>query len=128
MQIQGEALVRQNLIVDGAYYGFHSHDHQGATRRLVVERNTIVTKDDATDLFSWAAREGMAFRSNVVYSESGASLRFPLGSDGVSVSGNVVAGRTLNVPEDGTTELDGMTALATAMRELRASPELVRER
>lgn len=126
LQVQGEALVRHNLLVDGAYYGLHSHDHQGATRDLVVERNTIVTRDDATDLFSWGRREGMVFRSNVVYSESGASLRFPLGSADVDVAGNVVRGRTMNVPDDGATTLDG--ELSVAMRELGAVPALVPRR
>src|SRR5262245_7736636 len=91
MQVQGEALVRNNLIMKGLS-GFHSHDHQGQTRDLVVVHNTIINGGPATDLFSWNGRPGMVFANNAVYSRSGPSLNFPNGDAGVTLAGNVVFG------------------------------------
>ncbi len=123
MQVQGEAVVRNNMLIDGAF-AFHSHDHQGDTRLLTVELNTMITRGDATDLYSWPEREDMVFRRNVIYSEGGQSLVFPLGSADVDVSGNLVYGPTKNVPANGTTPLADMADLATSMRELGAVPEM----
>ena len=96
MQVQGEALVRNNLIMAGNV-GFHSHDHQGTTRDLTVVHNTIINSGNATNLSSWNGRTNMVFANNVVYSESGGSIRFPSGSTGVTVSGNVVLGAVSGV-------------------------------
>jgi hypothetical protein len=91
MQVQGEAIVRNNLIINGAT-GFHSHDHQGQTRNLQVLHNTIVNTGRATNLSSWNNRSGMVFANNAVYSQQAASIHFPNGSTGVTVAGNVVLG------------------------------------
>ena len=91
MQVQGEAIVRNNLIINGAT-GFHSHDHQGQTRNLQVLHNTIVNAGRATNLSSWNGRSGMVFANNAVYSQNSNSINFPNGSMGVTVAGNVVVG------------------------------------
>ena len=91
MQVQGQAIVRNNLIMAGAV-GFHSHDHQGQTRDLTVVHNTIINSGRATNLSSWNNRAGMVFANNVVYSEAAESIRFPNGSTAVQVAGNVVLG------------------------------------
>ncbi len=96
MQVQGEALVRNNLLVNGVV-GFASSDHQGQTRDLVFVHNTIVNSGRATNLSSWNGRPGMVFANNVVYSKHAESIRFGSGSSGVVVSGNVVRGAVVGV-------------------------------
>ncbi len=91
MQVQGEAVVRNNLIVNGDY-GFSSHDHQAASKNLVVVHNTIVNAGRAAHLQNWNGREGMVFANNVVYSRDADSIRFSSGSSGVTIQGNVVLG------------------------------------
>ncbi len=108
MQVQGEALVRNNLLVKGAI-GFHTHDHQGQTCNLVFVHNTIINGGPATDLFSWHDRPGMVFANNAVYSRSGPALSFPNGSTGVVIAGNVVFGSVVGVAAGA-----GATAGATA--------------
>jgi hypothetical protein len=91
MQVQGEAIVRNNLLINGAT-AFHSHDHQGQTRNLRVVHNTLVNTGRATNLSSWNNRSGMLFVNNAVYSQNGPSIHFPNGSAGVTVAGNVILG------------------------------------
>ncbi len=92
VQVQGEALVLNNLILNAAGAGFQSHDHQATSTRLVVVHNTIVTPGRGANLSSWNNRAGMVFANNVVYSQRRESIRFPNGSTGVTLAGNVVVG------------------------------------
>ncbi|MCB9897015.1 MAG: right-handed parallel beta-helix repeat-containing protein [Planctomycetes bacterium] len=94
LQVQGEAIVRDNLIV-GGNVGVHSHDHQGLTRDLELVHNTIVNDGKATNLTSWNGREGMVCANNVVYSGTNKSLNFTGGSSGVAIAGNVVVGQVV---------------------------------
>jgi hypothetical protein len=98
MQVQGEALVRNNLLMGGVK-GFASHDHQGLTRDLVVVHNTILTGGRGADLSSWGGRPGMVFANNVVYSAGGDAVRFNH-SGGVALGGNYVLGSILGAPSN----------------------------
>ena len=91
MQVQGEALVQNNLLINGAQ-GFQSHDHQGQAMNLTFIHNTIVNTGRGANLATWNNRPGMVFSNNVVYSQSSESIRFANGSSGVQVFGNVVVG------------------------------------
>ncbi|TDJ67022.1 MAG: right-handed parallel beta-helix repeat-containing protein [Planctomycetota bacterium] len=91
MQIQGEAIVRNNVMIGGSY-AFYSSDHQGATRDLVVVHNTIINTGHAARMNDWSGRPGMVFSNNVVYSQTLNSIWFPQGSSGVEAEGNVVKG------------------------------------
>lgn len=91
MQVQGEAIVRNNLIMAGGT-AFASQDHQGESVNLAVVHNTIVNTGRAANLSSWNGRPGMVFANNVVYSRDAESIRFPNGSTSVVVTGNVVFG------------------------------------
>ena len=93
LQVQGEAIVRNNLLIDGAGAGLASTDHQGKTRRLEVVHNTIVARRRGANLSSWNDREGMLFANNIVCTDGGDALRFPGGSKGVTIAGNVLVGR-----------------------------------
>jgi hypothetical protein len=111
LQVQGEALVQNNLIMNGAT-GFHSHDHQGLTRDLTFVHNTIVNPGRAAYLPSWNNRPGMLFCNNVVYSESDVSIGFPAGATGVTIQGNVVVGPTWGVPLAGFVTGNGLQDFA----------------
>lgn len=91
MQVQGEAIVRNNLLVKGNI-GFHTHDHQGKTRDLIVVHNTIITRGLGADLYSWNDRPGMIFANNAVYTLDGPAISFEQGAEGVMLAGNVVLG------------------------------------
>jgi len=91
MQVQGEAIVRNNVAINGSN-AFFSSDHQGTTRDLIVVHNTFVNSGNATVLTSWNGRPGMLFANNAAYSQFGNALVFAGGSTNVSVTGNVVFG------------------------------------
>lgn len=91
MQVQGEALVRNNLLMHGAN-AFGSHDHQGQVRDLEFVHNTLVNVGRGAQLSDWNARPGLVFANNVVYSQTSQSIAFGGGSAGVTISGNLVVG------------------------------------
>ena len=92
MQIQGEAIVRNNLIMSARGAGFATTDHQGKTCNLQVVHNTIITTGRGANLSSWNGRADMLFANNAVYARQGPALRFAAGSAGVTLRGNVVFG------------------------------------
>lgn len=96
MQVQGEAIVRNNLLVNGGV-GFSSHDHQGSVRDLTVVHNTVINRGRGVNLSDWGGRPGMVFANNVVYSENSQSVRFGSGSSGVEFVGNVVSGPVVGI-------------------------------
>ncbi len=91
MQVQGEAIVRNNVLFDGAI-AFHSADHQGSTRNLVVVHNTFINEGLAANMASWGGRPGMVFANNACYSRFGTAIQFGSGSSGVQAGGNVAFG------------------------------------
>jgi hypothetical protein len=92
MQVQGEAIVRNNVLINGKGAGFSSTDHQGKTVNLQVIHNTIVNAEHAFRGGSWNDREGMVLANNLLYSREANALNFPNGSGGVAISGNGVVG------------------------------------
>ena len=91
LQVQGEATVRSNLIIDGAT-ALQSGDHQGTVTDLVIVHNTIINSGQAVRLSDWNAKPGMVFANNAVYTGGSTAVQFPDGSSGVTISGNVVSG------------------------------------
>jgi hypothetical protein len=96
LQVQGEAIVRNNVLANGAT-GFLSTDHQGETRDLTFVHNTIVNAGTAAQLTSWNGRPGMTFANNAAYSQGGNAIQFTGGSTGVLVTGNVAFGAVTGV-------------------------------
>lgn len=92
MQVQGEAIVRNNLLIGAAGSGFASTDHQGKTKSLMVVHNTIINTGHAFSGGSWNAREGMVLANNLLYSREGNALHFANGAEGVTITGNVLLG------------------------------------
>ena len=97
IQVQGEAIVRNNLLVAGQTAGFASTDHQGKTSRLSFVHNTIIAGHRGANLTSWNGRSEMIFANNVIYTDQGDALRFPNGAQDVVVSGNVLVGRVSGI-------------------------------
>lgn len=97
MQVQGDAMVRNNLLMTARGACFASTDHQGKTANLSFVHNTIVTPGRGVNLSSWNDRPGMVFANNVVYSDGGEAIRFPNGAGGVEFTGNVVRGRVSGI-------------------------------
>ncbi len=92
MQVQGEAIVRNNLLIDGKNAAFASTDHQAKTTNLQVVHNTLVNTNHAFRGGSWNARENMVLANNVIYSKQQNALHFANGAAGVTIVGNVVLG------------------------------------
>ena len=105
MQVQGEAIVRNNVLISGKGSGFASTDHQGKSLNLQVIHNTIINCGDAFKGSSWNAREGMVLANNVLYSRGKSAMNFPQGKAGVTISGNIVLG---DAPKQGTTPGRGL--------------------
>ncbi len=122
MQVQGEAIVRNNVIIDAKGAGLASTDHQGKTLNLQVLHNTIVNTGHAFSGSSWNRREGMILANNVLYSRNQNAMNFPNGKDRVTISGNIVVG---SGPKDGATRgrgLEDFVKLAWDASEHDATP------
>jgi len=105
MQVQGEAIVRNNVLINANGAGFASTDHQGKSLKLQVIHNTIINTGDAFKGGSWNAREGMVLANNVLYSRDRNALNFPNGREGVTITGNIIVGHG---PKDGTSSGRGL--------------------
>ena len=92
MQVQGEAIVRNNLLIGGKNAAFASTDHQSKTTNLQVIHNTLVNTSHAFRGGSWNARDSMVLANNVIYSREQNAMHFPNGFAGVTIAGNVVLG------------------------------------
>jgi len=92
MQIQGECIVRNNLVIAGGANAFASQPHQGDPTRMTVVHNTFVNTGTAVRLVDWGAGEEMVFANNACYSQSGNAINAVNGSVGVSFNGNVACG------------------------------------
>ena len=92
MQVQGEAIVRNNVLIDGKNAAFASTDHQGKTTNLQVIHNTLVNTGHAFRGGSWNGRDGMVLANNVIYSKEQNAMHFPNGFAAVTIAGNVVLG------------------------------------
>ena len=93
MQVQGEAIVRNNLLMAASGAGFASTDHQGKSTRLTVTQNTIISSRRGANLSSWNDRQNMIFANNAVYTNHGDAIRLPQDAAGVTLAGNVVTGK-----------------------------------
>ncbi len=99
MQVQGEAVIRNNVLISATGSGFASTDHQGKSLNLQVIHNTVINTGDAFKGSSWNGREGMILANNILYSRDKSAMNFPKGKEGVIISGNIVLG---DAPKQGT--------------------------
>lgn len=109
MQIQGECIVRNNLVINATGSAFASQYHQGNPTNLQVVHNTFINSGRAVNLSAWQGASNMVFANNVCYSQSNDAIRFATGNTGVTCAGNVIAGSLVSVPA-GATVATGNTA------------------
>lgn len=109
MQVQGEAIVRNNVLIGGKGSGFASTDHQGKSLNLQVIHNTIINTGDAFKGSSWNSREGMILANNVLYSRDKSAMNFPKGMEGVVITGNITLG---DAPRQGSSPGRGLEDFA----------------
>lgn len=98
MQVQGEAIIRNNLLIAGKNSAFASTDHQGKTTNIQFVHNTLINTSHAFRGGSWNARDKMVIVNNILYSHEQNALHFANGYEAVLISGNVVLG---NGPKQG---------------------------
>lgn len=103
MQIQGECIVRNNLVINAVGSAFASQVHQGNPTNLQVVHNTFINSGRAVNLSAWQGASNMIFANNVCYSQSSDAIRFATGNTGVTCVGNVTAGALVTVPAGGAT-------------------------
>lgn len=97
MQVQGEAIVRNNVAIDGSN-AFYSANHQGTVTDLVVVNNTFVNDGRAARLQDWGGKPGMVFANNACYSQTSTAILVNGGNAGVTFASNVVFGTLSGVP------------------------------
>jgi hypothetical protein len=118
MQVQGEAVVSNNLIMDGGIAAFSSQDHQGQVANLKVVHNTIVNSRRAASLADWNNAPGMVFANNAVYSQTAEAVVASNGSNGAVFTGNVAYGPVVGIgppPKqgEGLTDFEDLNWIAT---------------
>lgn len=96
LQVQGEAIVQNNLAMAGSASAFHSHDHQGQSRDLWMLHNTFINSGRAANMVDWNNRPGMILANNAFYSQSKEAIRFQKGSKKVLSANNFVLGPVVN--------------------------------
>jgi hypothetical protein len=106
IQIQGDAIVRNNLAMAAKGAAFYTRDHQGQVQNLQVINNTFINRGSAAELRNWSGRPGMVFANNACYSSDGSAIRIVDGSDGAEIRGNVHFG-ALDGFEGGTRKSPG---------------------
>lgn len=109
-QVQGEAIVRNNLVFALNGPALQSGPHQDSTRNLKIIGNTFISRDTETAfLRSWGGQPGMVLANNAFYSETGESVHVNGGLAGVTLAGNVVLGPVWGIPMTGFTQGAGLT-------------------
>jgi hypothetical protein len=92
MQIQGECIVRNNLVISAAGNAFASQPHQGNPTNIQVVHNTFVNSGVAARLSSWSGASNMVFANNACYSQSSNAINVVSGTTGITFAGNVTFG------------------------------------
>ena len=109
-QVQGEAIVRNNLVFAKNGSALQSGPHQGETTNLKVVGNTFIARDsEAAFLRSWSGQPGMVFANNVIFSESGESVHVNGSLLGVTVENNVVLGPVWGASTEGFFQGNGLS-------------------
>lgn len=89
MQVQGDCIVRNNLIMAAGGSAFASQFHQGNPTRMTVVHNTIVNTGTAARLSAWESGAATVFANNACYSETGSALNAVSSTTGVTYAGNI---------------------------------------
>lgn len=108
-QVQGEAIVRNNLVFARNGPALQSAPHQGSPTRLTVVHNTFIAENGrGATLSSWANQPDMVLANNVFYSRQGDSIAINGGVSGIAIDGNVVLGPLFQAGSNGFTFGSGL--------------------
>ncbi|QDV09804.1 hypothetical protein Poly30_53640 [Planctomycetes bacterium Poly30] len=109
-QVQGEAIVRNNLIFAANSAALQSGPHQDATTNLKIIGNTFIARgSEAAFLRSWGGKPGMVLANNVFYCEAGEAVHVNGGLAGVVVASNVALGPVWGIPMTGFSQGAGLS-------------------
>ncbi len=101
-QVQGEALVRGNLVFARNGPALQTAPHQGLPTRLAIVGNTFIAENGrAATISAWANEPGMVLRNNAFYARSDVAVAVNGGLAGVDVGDNVIFGPLFGVPGGG---------------------------
>lgn len=92
MQVQGDAIVRNNLIMAGSNAGFLSKKHVADPNNLQFVHNTVISNNKAVRIYNWNGKSGMIFANNAIYSQNSHSIFVSGGASGATISGNITFG------------------------------------
>ncbi|NRA36578.1 MAG: right-handed parallel beta-helix repeat-containing protein [Planctomycetes bacterium] len=92
MQVQGDAIVRNNLVINNDRVSFSTRDHQGSVQNLQVINNTFVSAGNAVELRNWNNKTNMIFANNACYSSGGAGIKIVGGANKAKIAGNIYYG------------------------------------
>jgi hypothetical protein len=124
IQVTADALVRNNIILEGPGVGFNSMEHQEVTpSNLEFVHNTVVGGNPCVRLADWGYQVGLVFANNAVYCERG---RFTLSDlTGAIFKGNVFYPGPSQVPAYGffVGRPTGLDLLGTADRNVYPTPD-----
>ena len=98
IQIQGDAIVRNNIALAAGGAAFYTRDHQGSVDILQVYHNTFVNNENAVELRNWNNKSDMIFANNACYSSEGLAVKVVDGSAGARIGGNVYFGALEQFP------------------------------
>jgi hypothetical protein len=92
MQIQGECIVRNNLVISAIGSAFASQNHEANPTNIQVVHNTFVNSATAARLSTWSGGTYMVFANNACYSQSSNAINVVGGTSGITFAGNVTFG------------------------------------
>ena len=108
MQIQGDAIVRNNIAISAGGAAFYTRDHQGVVNKLQVYHNTFVNAGNAAELRNWSQKESMIFVNNACYSTEGSAIKIVGDAQGAMIGRNVYFGALENVDADNVQSKNGL--------------------
>ena len=92
-QVQGEAVVRGNLVFARNASALQTGPHQGSTTRLSIVGNTFISQNGrGATISGWAGKPDMVLRNNAFYSRNDSAVFVSGGLAGVDVRDNLVFG------------------------------------
>jgi hypothetical protein len=103
MQIQGECIVRNNLVISAPNgSAFASQNHEANPTNIQVVHNTFVNSATAARLSTWSGGTNMVFANNACYSQSSNAINVVGGTSGITFAGNVTVGSVTSGVNGGT--------------------------
>jgi hypothetical protein len=99
IQLVGQAIVRNNLVIGAGASGIASKPSQGfRPSHAVIVHNTVLGAGDAClRMNEWGGESGNVVANNALYCPGGIAMRASTGTGSASIAGNVVVGSLMSV-------------------------------